>query len=70
MKKLSFRKKIRSVLRWLVLVLLVQLVLINISAALYAHKYSHFYNDAKVSTNFSKENVFSLEKVFLPLIKV
>lgn len=57
MKKQNFRKKVRSALRWLGLVLLVQFILINISAALYAHKYSHFYNDNKVSTNFSKENV-------------
>ncbi len=57
MNKQNFRIRIRSALRWIGLVLLVQLILINISAALYAHKYSHFYNDAKVSTNFLNENV-------------
>lgn len=58
MDRENFRLKLRSALRWVGLVLLVQFILINISAALYAHKYSHFYNDAKASTNFSNENVF------------
>ena len=58
MKKQNFKIKVRSALRWFGLVLLVQFILINISASLYAHKYSHFYNDPTVSTNFSNENVF------------
>ncbi len=57
MSKQNFRLTLRSALRWLGLVLLVQFILINISAALYAHKYAHFYNDVTVSTDFSKENV-------------
>lgn len=58
MSKQNLKQKLRSSLRWLGWVLLVQFILINISAALYAHKYSYFYNDPSVGTDFSKENVF------------
>ncbi len=58
MSKQNFKQKLRSSLRWLGWVLLVQFVLINISAAFYAHKYAHFYTNPAVGTNFSKENVF------------
>lgn len=41
MKKVKVKKKFRSFLIWTLWVLLVQFVLINISAALYAHKLTH-----------------------------
>ena len=49
-------KKYRYILKWVIWVVLVQVVLINISAALYAHKLSHFYDKpGKVS---SSQNIF------------
>lgn len=57
MSKKNFSVKLSSALKWIGWVILVQFILINISAALYAHKYSHFYTDTTIATNFSKENV-------------
>jgi pimeloyl-ACP methyl ester carboxylesterase len=37
------KTKLRSVVRWILWVLLVQLLLANISAALYAYKFTHYY---------------------------
>ena len=36
------------ILKWIGSVLLVQLILINISAAFHAHRFTHYYNDDKV----------------------
>lgn len=58
MNRQRLKLRIRSALKWLGWVLLVQFVLLNISAALYAHKFSHFYNNNSLATDFSKENVF------------
>ncbi|HEY0067507.1 MAG TPA: alpha/beta hydrolase [Flavisolibacter sp.] len=56
---LRFRSaKIRSLLRWVFWVLLVQVLLMNISAAFYAHKFTHFY-DAPQRPGFSSPNIFS-----------
>ncbi len=46
------------VLRWVFWVLLVQLILINISAALYAHRLTHFYQDKKLRKPVSTQNIF------------
>ncbi len=59
MEKKPFKRKLPSVLRWIFWVLLVQFILFNISAALYAHRLSHFYNDPAVATTTTNENIFS-----------
>ncbi len=58
MNKQKNKVKLFSFLRWLGLVLLVQFILINISAGLYAHRFSYFYNDPSVVSDYSKENIF------------
>jgi uncharacterized protein len=52
------KKRVVPVLKWIGWVLLVQFILINISASLYAYKLTHFYNnvDPHASAN---SNVFS-----------
>ncbi len=57
MDKLTTKQKIRSALRWIFWVLLVQFILLNISAALYAHKFTHFYTDAPVPEGSRRENI-------------
>ena len=49
-------KKYRYLLKWIFWVLLAQLVLINISAALYAYKLTHFYEGAP--RHASSKNIF------------
>ncbi len=58
MKKGSFRFKLPSFVRWILWVLLVQFVLINISAALYAYKFTHVYNDPLLRNAKSSKNIF------------
>ncbi|MEO7923349.1 MAG: alpha/beta fold hydrolase [Chitinophagaceae bacterium] len=58
MDKQTTKQQFRSALRWIGWVLLVQFILLNISAALYAHKYTHFYDDAAPLSNDPGENVF------------
>jgi len=41
----QFSKKFRGLLRWIAWVLVVQFALANISAALYAYKFTHFYKE-------------------------
>ena len=49
----------RSVLRWTGWVILVQLLLINISAALHADKFSRFYDDASLRNKPLSKNIFA-----------
>jgi len=58
MDKLATKQKIRSALRWIFWVLLVQFILLNISAALYAYKFTHFYADAPSPEAHLNENIF------------
>ena len=58
MKNQSAKRKLRSALRWIGWVLVVQFILITISAAFYAYKYSYFYNDPTAQTHFANENIF------------
>ena len=44
-----------SVLKWIGKVLLVQLILINISAAFHAYRFTHYYNDDKIRNQKSSE---------------
>lgn len=43
MKKEKSKPKLRSVVRWLLWIILAQFILLNISAALYAYKFTHLY---------------------------
>lgn len=42
------RKKIRQAVKWIAGVLLVQFILINISAAFHAHRFTHYYDSDKI----------------------
>jgi len=57
MEKSKFRLKIPTYLRWIGWVLLVQFVLINISAALYAYKLTHVYTDPALRNAKPSKNV-------------
>jgi len=50
-------KKFRSILKVIAWVIVVQFILLNISAALYAYKFTHFYNSGEYQT--SSQNVLS-----------
>jgi uncharacterized protein len=59
MDKQELKRKLPSVFRWIFWVLLVQFILINISAALYAYKFTHVYDDASLRTASASSNVFT-----------
>lgn len=59
MGKKSFKRKLPSILRWVLWVLLAQFILFNISASLYAYKLSHFYNDPSLRNSTPSDNVFA-----------
>jgi len=52
------KKRLPSFLRWVVWVFVIQLILINISAAFYAYKLTHFYQDKIIRAPYSSENIF------------
>jgi len=58
MKQKGSRRKISIVLRWVLWVLLAQFILVNISAALYAYKLTHFYTDGVARTPARNSNIF------------
>ncbi len=58
MEKSKFTLKIPSYLRLIGWVLLVQFILINISAALYAYKFTHVYDDLSLKNSKSSKNIF------------
>ena len=51
-------KRIRTILKWTAWVILVQFLLLNISAAFHAHKFSHFYNDPSLVNKKPGQNIF------------
>ena len=53
------KRRLPSIFRWIIWVLLVQFVLLNISSAIYAYRLTHFYSDTTVSTNSSSSNIFA-----------
>lgn len=59
MKKGKPGKKLRSVLRWILWVLLAQFVLVNISAALYAHKLTHLHAAEPGTWQKPSRNIFT-----------
>jgi len=52
------RKRLRSVFKWILWVLLVQIILINLSAAFYAHKLTYFYEPSSRQIYPSSKNIF------------
>ncbi|HMU44732.1 MAG TPA: alpha/beta hydrolase [Chitinophagaceae bacterium] len=52
------KKRSSSLLRWFIWAIAIQLILINISAAFYAYKLTHFYQDKTVRDPFKTENIF------------
>ncbi len=53
------KKKFGPLLRWIGWVLLVQFILINLSAALYAYKFTYYYTDIPATGASSPTNIFS-----------
>ncbi len=58
MEKGKLRLKIPAYVRWIGWVLLVQFILINISAALYAYKLTHVYTDPALRNEKPSKNIF------------
>ena len=57
---MSKKTRFRSVIKWILWVLVFQFILMNISAALHAWKFTHFYSDPELrATRLSSRNVFS-----------
>jgi hypothetical protein len=59
MEKDKTKRKLPSVFKWILWVLLIQFVLINISAAFYAYKLTHFYNDPSLRVYKPAPNIFA-----------
>jgi alpha-beta hydrolase superfamily lysophospholipase len=58
MNEKKTRRRLPSLIRWIGWVLLFQLVLINISASIYAYRLTHFYNDPSLNGSHSSGNIF------------
>ena len=59
-KNKSAQKKFISILRWVGWVLLAQFILINLSAALYAYKFTHYYEGSPGEIkSSSSQNIFA-----------
>ena len=56
MKDKKTNRKIIRILKWIGNVLLVQLILINISAAFHAYRFTHYYNDDEIRNQQSSES--------------
>lgn len=59
MKKKTTNRKLPAILRWIGWVLLVQFVLFNISAALYAYKFTHVSDDPSLRQSKTARNIFA-----------
>jgi uncharacterized protein len=55
MKDKKTNRRTVRILKWIGNVLLVQLILINISAAFHAYRFTHYYNDDKIRNQQSSE---------------
>jgi alpha-beta hydrolase superfamily lysophospholipase len=55
----KIKRKLPSSVRWILWVLLVQIVLINISASFYAYKFTHFYTDPSLRIYHPSPNLFA-----------
>jgi len=58
MEKQKPKRRLYAVIRWIFWVLLVQFILFNISAALYAYKFTHVVDDISMRKSNSGGNVF------------
>jgi alpha-beta hydrolase superfamily lysophospholipase len=58
MDKLSPKRKLPSIVRWILWVLLAQFILFNISAALYAHRFTHVYDNPALRSKAPNRNIF------------
>jgi alpha-beta hydrolase superfamily lysophospholipase len=52
------KRRLPSIIRWILWVLLVQFILINISSAFYAYRLTHFYPASEVGNGTHSGNVF------------
>jgi alpha-beta hydrolase superfamily lysophospholipase len=59
MKEKRARSKLSIVIRWILWVLLVQFILINISASLNAYRLTHFYEDPPAVKPDLRQNIFA-----------
>jgi uncharacterized protein len=59
MEKGNSKRRLPSFIRWILWVLLVQFILINISAAFYAYRLTHFYNDPSLLIYKPTRNIFA-----------
>ncbi len=58
MEKQSRKRKLPALVRWFLWVLLVQFFLFNISAAFYAYRFTHVYDDPALRKQAPNRNVF------------
>jgi uncharacterized protein len=58
MNKINSRSRVPVFVKWIGWVLLVQFILINISASFYAYKLTHFYNDPTLKNATPSKNIF------------
>ena len=59
MEKQSPKRKLPSIVRWILWVLLAQFILFNISAALYAHRFTHVYDAPSLRNKSTNRNIFT-----------
>ena len=59
MQKINTRRKLPSLFRWVLWVLLIQFLLINISAAFYANRLTRFYDNKGLGEPTRSKNIFT-----------
>jgi uncharacterized protein len=59
MEKIKTKRRLPSFIRWILWVLLIQFILINISASFYAYKLTHFYSDPSLRIYKPPPNIFA-----------
>jgi len=59
MQKTRTRHRLPSIVRWILWALLIQFILVNISAVFYAYKLTHFYTDPSLRTYKPPSNIFA-----------
>ena len=59
MENVKIKNKFRQIVKLILWVLLVQFILINISASLYAYKLTHFYKSDGLKKTISSKNIFT-----------
>jgi uncharacterized protein len=56
-KQTTAKRKLPSIIRWILWVLLVQFILINISASFYAYRLTHVYSESSVASQSVSRNI-------------